>query len=220
MLPGELQPCKKIPFPPGRSWGVVIISDCLFAAPSRAAWETGSHKSLSVKSLTEFSCHTCIQQGTPTLRAMVIEMVNSAWFLMGNDENPQSKENKVFMVKLEAVMGLPMWGWAAWFNSPTELRTVPRMGMAEDPAMTSHGHIQPGHGWEWRSGGAARWGMTARAKEIWGNGTGEAIPILLTQTQSLLCLCLLMNQRKLPPEPFAFQLLQLCFVSLRLKYSD
>ena len=45
---------------------------------------------------------------------------------MGDDRRAQSKENKVLIAKLAAVMGILTWGWAAWFAGPTELRAVPQ----------------------------------------------------------------------------------------------
>lgn len=53
---------------------------------------------------------------------MIIEMVNSAGFLMGDDGRAQSKENKVFMANLAAVMGISMGGRVSRF------RAVPQGG--------------------------------------------------------------------------------------------
>lgn len=145
---------------------------------------------------------------------MIMEMANSAGFLMGDDGRAQSKENKVFMANLAAVLGISMG--AGYLGSGQ----CPRVEMAGGPAVTCHGLIQPGRGRKRRSEGLRDGTRQQESKKYGGNGSREAILVLLTQTQSSVCLCLPMNQRKLPPEPFAFQRLQLCFVSLRFKYSD
>lgn len=87
---------------------------------------------------------------------------------MGDDGRAQSKENKVLMAKLAAVMGIPTWGWAARFAGPTELRAVPQDGGGR----RSCRDIPWTHpAWPWlraEEWGAARWDVTAKAKEIWG----------------------------------------------------
>lgn len=54
-----------IPFPLGRSRGEGIISDRVFAAPSGAAWDTGSHQSLSEKELANVFLAILAPNGGP-----------------------------------------------------------------------------------------------------------------------------------------------------------
>lgn len=63
-----------IPFSLGRSRGEGIISDRVFVAPRGAAWDTGSHWSLSVKMLANVFLAILAPSGGD----MVTEMVNSA----------------------------------------------------------------------------------------------------------------------------------------------
>lgn len=103
--------------------------------------------------------------GDPNPRALVIKTVNSPCFLMGDDGRSQSKENKVLMAKQAAVMGIPMQGQAA---SPTKLRAALQDG---DGRRSRRDLPWPHPAWPWlraEERGAARWGMTARAKEIGG----------------------------------------------------
>lgn len=98
----------------------------------------------------------------------------------------------------------------------------PKMGTAGGPAVTSHGHVQPSCGWEWRSGQLRDEPWQQEPKKNGGNGTREAIPLLLTWTQSSLCLCLPVNQRKLPlralrlPAPSAV----FCFSKIQIFWRD
>lgn len=167
-----------------------------------------------------FPGHPSPQWGTPTQGTWSWEgssQLDSSWGMMG--------ELRVRKTRFW------WWSWQTWWeyprgagqlNLPASLcsEKCHRMGMARGAAAASPGHIQAGCVWEQRSGGLWDKAWQQELKKYQGNGTREAIPLLLTQTQPSLFLCLLMNQRKLPPEPFAFQLLQLCFVSLRFKYSD
>lgn len=101
-------------------------------------------------------------------RAMVMEMVTLAWFLTEDDGRAQSKENKVLLVKKAAVMGIPTRGQAAQFANPTEFRVVPHDG---DGRRSCCDLPWTHPAWLWlrtEVWGAARWGMTARAKEIRG----------------------------------------------------
>lgn len=59
---------------------------------------------------------------------MVMEMVNSARFLMGNDGRAQSKENKVLMEKQATVMGIHTWVRKAQLTGFTDLRAVTQDG--------------------------------------------------------------------------------------------
>lgn len=171
------------------------------------------------KSLTMFSWPSFPQWGTPT-QGMWSEKVSgqlsSQWGMMGE---LRVRKTRLWWWRWEIGWEYPRR--AGQLNLPASLCSgkCHRMRMAGGAAVASLDvsslvelRIQ-----EW---GAVRWGMTKELKKYRGNGTREAIPLLLTQTQPSLFLCLLMNQRKLPPEPFAFQLLQLCFVSPRFKYSD
>lgn len=83
-----------------------------FAAPCRAAWDTGSHQVLSVKELDSVFLDILLPMGDPNPRDVVIERVKSNWLLMGDDGRAQSKENKALVARLRVVMGVPTWGWA------------------------------------------------------------------------------------------------------------
>lgn len=120
------------------------------------------------KSLPMFSRPSLDPTGDLNSRAMVMEMVTLAWFLTGDDGRAQSKENKVLMAKQAAVMGIPTRGRAAQFTNPTELRVVPQGG---DGRRSCCDLLWIHPAWLWlrtEVWGTARWGMTARAKEIRG----------------------------------------------------